>query len=233
MKALVFAAGLGERMRPLTLHTPKPLLPVGGKPLIAWHLERLAALGITDVVVNTAWLAEQFPTALGDGRRWGLRLHFVHEGATPLETGGGMLNALPLLGDAPFLVVNGDVWTDVDFAALPAEPEGEAHLVMVDNPAQHPQGDYRLDAAGRLHHDRAGACLTYAGIGVYRPSILADWRTVIGETADSQRRPPRFSIVPLQKHFMAQGRISGQHHRGQWTDVGTVERLQALDATLQ
>src|SRR2546427_61594 len=111
MKALVFAAGLGERMRPLTLHTPKPLLEVAGKPLIAWHLERLAALGVREVVVNTAWLAEQFPTTLGDGSQWGLQLHFVHEGETPLETGGGILNALPVLGDAPFLVVNGDIWT--------------------------------------------------------------------------------------------------------------------------
>ncbi|KAF1055280.1 MAG: N-acetylmuramate alpha-1-phosphate uridylyltransferase [Stenotrophomonas maltophilia] len=232
MKALVFAAGLGERMRPLTLHTPKPLLAVAGKPLIAWHLERLAALGVRDVVVNTAWLAEQFPATLGDGSTWGLRLHFVHEGATPLETGGGILNALPLLGDAPFLVVNGDIWTDFDFAQLPREPAGEAHLVMVDNPAQHPHGDYRLDDAGLLHHDRDGACLTYAGIGVYRPSIVADWRAVIGDAASSERVPPKFSVVPLQKHFMAQGRITAQHHRGCWTDVGTVDRLRALDAEL-
>lgn len=122
MKALVFAAGLGERMRPLTLHTPKPLLEVAGKPLIVWHLERLAALGVREVVVNTAWLAEQFPATLGDGSQWGLHLHFLYEGATPLETGGGILNALPVLGDAPFLVVNGDIWTDFDFATLPREP---------------------------------------------------------------------------------------------------------------
>ncbi|MBD8642309.1 MULTISPECIES: N-acetylmuramate alpha-1-phosphate uridylyltransferase MurU [unclassified Stenotrophomonas] len=232
MKALIFAAGLGERMRPLTLHTPKPLLPVAGKPLIVSHLERLAALGVRDVVVNISWLAEAFAPTLGDGRQWGVQLHFVNEGDTPLETGGGILNALPVLGDAPFLVVNGDIWTDFDFATLPREPAGQAHLVMVDNPAQHPQGDYRLDAAGLLHHDRAGACLTYAGIGVYRPSIVANWRQVIGTAAGSERTPPRFSVVPLQKHFMAQGSVTGQHHRGRWTDVGTVDRLRLLDLEL-
>ncbi|WMJ68138.1 N-acetylmuramate alpha-1-phosphate uridylyltransferase MurU [Stenotrophomonas sp. 24(2023)] len=232
MKALIFAAGLGERMRPLTLHTPKPLLAVAGKPLIAWHLERLAALGVQDVVVNTAWLAAQFPATLGDGSAWGLRLHFVHEGDTPLETGGGILNALPVLGEAPFLVVNGDIWTDFDFATLPREPNGEAHLVLVDNPPQHPQGDYRLGDDGVLHHDRNGACLTYAGIGVYRPSIVAGWRAVIGDAPGSAQVPPKFSVVPLQKHFMAQGRVTGQHHAGRWTDVGTVDRLQALDAEL-
>ncbi|MCL7713056.1 N-acetylmuramate alpha-1-phosphate uridylyltransferase MurU [Stenotrophomonas mori] len=233
MKALVFAAGLGERMRPLTEHTPKPLLRAGGKPLIAWHLERLAAAGVRDVVVNTSWLAPQFPATLGDGSRWNLRLHYAYEGPTPLETGGGMLNALPLLGEAPFLVVNGDIWTDFDFASLPREPQGEAHLVLVDNPPQHPQGDYRLDAHGRLHHDRHGPCLTYAGIGIYRPSLLAAWREVIGEPPRGDHDRPRFSVVPLQKHHMAQGRISGQHYRGHWTDVGTPQRLQALETTLR
>ncbi len=233
MKALVFAAGLGERMRPLTEHTPKPLLHAGGRPLIAWHLEKLATLGVREVVINTSWLAEQFPAALGDGSRWNLRLHYAFEGPTPLETGGGMLNALPLLGDAPFIVVNGDIWTDFDFSLLPREPAGEAHLVLVDNPPQHPQGDYRLDAQGLLHHDRDAPCLTYAGIGMYRPSILDGWRKVIGEAPGSERTPPRFSVVPLQKHFMAEGRISGQHHRGQWTDVGTPQRLQALEEALR
>ena len=233
MKALVFAAGLGERMRPLTEHTPKPLLLAGGKPLIAWHLEKLAALGVREVVINTSWLAEQFPLALGDGSRWNLRLHYAHEGPTPLETGGGMLNALPLLGDAPFLVVNGDIWTDFDFSLLPREPAGEAHLLLVDNPPQHPRGDYHLDAHGVLHDDRATPCLTYAGIGMYRPSILDGWRAVIGDAPGSERTPPRFSVVPLQQHFMAQGRISGQHYRGQWTDVGTPQRLQALEDALR
>ena len=136
MKALIFAAGLGERMRPLTDTTPKPLLEVGGKRLVEWHLEKLAACGIEDVVINTSWLAEQFPEVLGDGARWGLRIRYSHEGTTPLETGGGMLHALPLLGDESFLLVNGDTWTDLDFATLPREPEGLAHLVMVDCPPQ-------------------------------------------------------------------------------------------------
>ena len=160
-----------------------------------------------EVVINTSWLAEQFPLALGDGSRWNLRLHYAHEGPTPLETGGGMLNALPLLGDAPFLVVNGDIWTDFDFSLLPREPAGEAHLLLVDNPPQHPRGDYHLDAHGVLLDDRAAPCLSYAGIGVYRPSILDGWRAVIGDAPGSERTPPRFSVVPLQKHFMAQGRI--------------------------
>ncbi len=126
MKALIFSAGKGERMRPLTLHTPKPLLVAGGKRLIEWHLERLAAAGFKDVVINTSWLGEQFAPALGDGARWGLRLHIIDEGAVPLETGGGILNALPVLGDAPFLVVNGDVWTDVDLTTLPRDPTSDA-----------------------------------------------------------------------------------------------------------
>src|SRR5690606_34752498 len=151
MRALVFAAGLGERMRPLTDHTPKPLLEVGGKPLVAWHFERLAAAGVREVVVNTSWLAHRFPEILGDGGRWGLNIRYAFEGGTPLETGGGMLHALPMLGDAPFIAVSGDIWCDYDFARLPREPEGDAHLVLVDNPDHHPEGDFILDAAGRVH----------------------------------------------------------------------------------
>ncbi|NUS61608.1 MAG: nucleotidyltransferase family protein, partial [Lysobacter sp.] len=162
MKALILAAGLGERMRPLTNTTPKPLLEAGGKPLIAWHLEKLAAIGVQDVVVNTSWLAPRFPEVLGDGARWGLRLHYSYEGPTPLETGGGMFKALPLLGDAPFLAVNGDVWTDFDFARLPREPRGVAHLVLVDNPPQHPVGDFALQDDGRIANDGANK-LTFAG----------------------------------------------------------------------
>jgi MurNAc alpha-1-phosphate uridylyltransferase len=142
MKALLLAAGRGERMRPLTDVTPKPLLEAGGKPLLVWHLERLAALGVREAVINTSWLAEQFPRALGDGTRFGLRLSYSYEGATPLETGGGMLAALPLLGAAPFLLVNGDIHADYDLARLPREPAGLAHLVMVDTAAHAPQGDF-------------------------------------------------------------------------------------------
>ncbi|HZH43703.1 MAG TPA: nucleotidyltransferase family protein [Lysobacter sp.] len=231
MKALVFAAGLGERMRPLTEHTPKPLLRAGGKPLIAWHLEKLAVLGVREVVVNTSWLAEQFPQVLGDGSDWGLKLHFVYEGPVPLETGGGMHNALPWLGDEPFVAVNGDIWTDYDFARLPAEPHGEAHLVLVDNPAHHPRGDFALDDTGHVRADGATR-LTFAGIGVYRPSVLRHWRTVIGNAPGADATPPRFKLAPLLVAAMARDAVTGEHHRGRWTDVGTPDRLSALDRAL-
>jgi len=235
MKALVFAAGLGERMRPLTDHTPKPLLQAGGKPLIAWHLEKLAALGIIDVVVNTSWLARRFPEMLGDGSRWGLRLHYSHEGPVPLETGGGMLHALPLLGDAPFLAVNGDIWTDYHFARLPREPRGDAHLVLIDNPQHHPQGDFALDADGFLASDGASK-LTFSGIGVYRPRFLAGWRDAIGDVIDNtsgaDETPPRFRLAPLLRAAMDRGAVTGERHAGRWTDVGTPQRLRELEDSL-
>ena len=233
MKALIFAAGLGERMRPLTNHTPKPLLPAGGKPLIVWHLEKFAAIGIRDVVINTSWLAEQFPAALGDGERWNLRLHFAYEGPTPLETGGGMWNAMDALtdGDAPWLAVNGDIWSDYDFARLPHRIEDDAHLVLVDNPPQHPRGDFALDANGRLHSD-GDARLTFSGIGLYRPALFANWRDIIGAAPGANETPPRFKLAPLLRAAMARGRVSGEHHAGRWTDVGTPERLANLDTEL-
>lgn len=231
MKALIFAAGLGERMRPLTDRTPKPLLQAGGKPLIVWHLEKLAAIGVRDVVINTSWLAEQFPLSLGDGDRWGLRLSYSYEGPTPLETGGGMHRALELLGQTPFLAINGDIWSDFDFARLPQEPEGDAHLVMVDNPIQHPQGDFVLRPDGRLQPD-GDLRLTFSGIGVYRPRLLQGWRNVIGEAPGAETRPPRFKLAPLLRAAMADGRISGQFHAGRWTDVGTPQRLAQLDLEL-
>ncbi|MBU6247557.1 MAG: nucleotidyltransferase family protein [Xanthomonadaceae bacterium] len=227
--ALIFAAGLGERMRPLTDHTPKPLLPAGGKPLIAWHLEKLAALGVHYVVINTSHLADRFPETLGDGARWGLRIRYAYEGPTPLETGGGMLNALSLLGPEPFLAIAGDVWTDADLSALPAEPAGLAHLLMVDNPAHHPAGDFRLDPDGRLH---AGGepRLTYGGIGVFRRELLGGWREAAGETGTEG--PARFKLRPLLEAAMQAGCAHGSHHAGRWTDVGTPERLAELDRML-
>ena len=231
MRALVFAAGLGERMRPLTDTTPKPLLVAGGKPLIVWHLEKLAALGIIEVVVNTSWLAQRFPEVLGDGSRWGLRLHYSHEGPVPLETGGGMLHALPLLGDAPFLAVNGDIWTDYDFARLPQAPAGDAHLVLVDNPAHHPTGDFALQADGRVLSD-GGARLTFSGIGVYRPELFLDWRAVVGDAPGARDTPPRFRLAPLLRAAMRRHAVSGERHAGAWTDVGTPQRLADLDRAL-
>ena len=232
MKALLFAAGRGERMRPLTETTPKPLLEVGGKPLIVWQLERLAAAGLREVVINTAHLGAQFPPALGDGARWGLRLRFLHEGDTPLETGGGLLNALPWLGDASFLVINGDVWCDADLAALPREPRGLGHLLLVENPPHHAGGDFALGADGVLSREGAPR-LTYAGIGVLRPALLEGWRTIIGEAPGARESPPRFRLAPLLFAAAARGELSGQRHAGEWVDVGTVERLQALDARLR
>ncbi|WP_342315930.1 N-acetylmuramate alpha-1-phosphate uridylyltransferase MurU [Lysobacter sp. FW306-1B-D06B] len=230
MKALIFAAGLGERMRPLTNHTPKPLLRAGGKALIEWHLEKLAAMGVREVVVNTSWLAAQFPQHLGDGAQWGLSIRYSFEGDAPLETGGGMLHALPLLGDAPFLLVNGDVWTDYDFTRLPREPDGLAHLVMVDRPPQATQGDFALDADGLVRSEGENR-LTYAGIGVYRPQLLDGWRVHTTDTG-ADETPPRFRLAPILRAFMPQGLITGEHHRGRWTDVGTPERLAGLEREL-
>ena len=218
-RALIFAAGRGERMRPLSDATPKPLLSVGGKRLIEWHLEKLAAAGVRDVVINTSHLAEQFPAVLGTGARWDLRIHYSYEGPEPLETGGGMQRALPLLGAAPFIAVNGDIWTDFHFSTLPQDPRGLAHLVLVDNPVHHPRGDFALrDACVR---DEEEGRLTFAGIGVYRPELLA------------AHAPGKYSIVPLLRAAMRAGSVSGEHFRGAWSDVGTPQRLAALDADLK
>ena len=227
--ALIFAAGLGERMRPLTDHTPKPLLVARGKPLIVWHLEKLAAIGVHYVVINTSHLAEQFPETLGDGARWGLRIRYAYEGPTPLETGGGMLHALPLLGPEPFIVINGDVWTDADFGVLPAEPEDVAHLLMVSNPAHHPRGDFALGDDGKLR-DEGDARLTYGGIGVYRRELLDNWQDVVGHQDPPSEKHPRFKLAPLLRAAMQRGEVGGSYHRGEWTDVGSPERLAALNA---
>lgn len=231
MKALILAAGLGERMRPLTNTTPKPLLPVGGKRLIEWHLEKLAVIGVRDVVINLSWLAEQFPATLGDGERFGLRIRYSREGAIPLETGGGMWHAISLLGDDdPFIAVNGDIWTDYDFASLPDAPAGDAHLVLIDNPPHHPTGDFRLLPNGGLAPEGTGK-LTFSGIGVYRPRLFDDWRHVIGDTPGAGKSPPRFQLAPLLRAAMRRDAVSGEHFTGRWTDVGTPARLQELDAS--
>jgi MurNAc alpha-1-phosphate uridylyltransferase len=233
MKALVFAAGLGERMRPLTLATPKPLLEAGGKPLIAWHLEKLAVIGVDEIIVNTSWLAPTFAQTLGDGSRWGLRLHYLFEGDTPLETGGGMWNALDALsaGDAPFIAVNGDIWSDYDFARLPREPDCVAHLVLVDNPAHNAAGDFALDS-DRVRSEGI-ARLTFSGIGVYRRELFDGWRAIVGDAPGAAETPPRFKLAPLLRAAMHRDAVSGEHHRGAWTDVGTPERLAMLDASLR
>jgi MurNAc alpha-1-phosphate uridylyltransferase len=218
MKVMLLAAGRGDRMRPLTDHTPKPLLEVGGKPLIVWHLERLAAAGFQDVVINTSWLGEQIPAALGNGGCWGLRIAYSQEPWPALETGGGLFRALPLLGPEPFLLVNGDVYTDINFTALRLAPGDLGQLVLVANPAHHPQGDFQLDGS-RITEDR-GNKFTYSGIGILHPALFEG-------CSDG-----RFPLAPLLFKARAAGRLGGQHHPGYWLDVGTSERLAELDAHL-
>ena len=229
--ALIFAAGRGVRMGHLTDHTPKPLLQVGGKRLIEWILEKLAAAGYRKVVINTSHLAEQFPAILGDGSRWGVTIQYAYEGPTALETGGGMLHALSMLDTESYLAINADVWCDVDLSTLPAKPAGLAHLLLVDNPPQHPHGDFVLGAAGVLA-DEGEPRLTFSGIGVYRSDLLNGWREVIGTPDDVDNAWPRFKLVPLLRAAMHDGQVSGHHHAGVWSDVGTPARLDALRAEL-
>lgn len=218
--ALIFAAGLGERMRPLTDRTPKPLLMAGGKPLIVWHLEKLAAVGVHYVVINTSHLADQFPETLGDGSRWGLRIRYAYEGPTPLETGGGMLNALPLLGPEPFIAVSADIYCDYDYAKLPWEPAGLAHLVMVPNPDWHAAGDFVL-RDGRLQEQGAGERLTFGNIGVYRPQFVHG------------HAPGRFKLLPLYQQAMRDGQLSGERYDSFWRNLGNPAQLAELDAHLR
>ena len=207
MKAMVLAAGRGERMRPLTDHTPKPLLVAGGKPLIAWHLEALARAGIREVIVNLSWLGPQIRAALGDGRQFGVQLQYSEEGSPPLETGGGIFHALPLLGPAPFLVVNGDTFTDIDLGSLDLSAAADARLVMVSNPPQHPQGDFVLD--GERLVVGPGPTLTYSGIGIFSPALFAAAPRAISTAAAAQARD--------------RGRPSARTapYRGMALDIGT------------
>lgn len=211
-RAMIFAAGRGERMRPLSETTPKPLLHAGGKMLIEHHLEKLAAAGVEEVVINTAHLADQFPAALGDGARWGLRIRYSYEGPEPLETGGGLRHALPLLGAEPFIGVAADIVSDFDYSSL-SIPQGRlAHLVMVPNPRFNVRGDFWLDGA-RLNEDGVGERLTFSSIGVYRPELVA------GETA------ARFKILPMYQNAMRTAELSGEKYSGFWMNVGTPEQL--------
>lgn len=222
MKAFILAAGRGERMRPLTDHTPKPLLLAGGKPLIVWHLERLQAAGFREVVINHAHLGEQIEASLGDGSRYGLAIRYSPEPPGALETAGGIAHALDLLGDEPFLVVNGDVWCDWDFRRAQALTRRAAHLVFVDNPPQHASGDFCLDGDRvRYASEACGPTLTYAGTGVFSPSFFA-----------TVARGAVMKMRPLLDAAIAQGIVTGEHHAGRWVDVGTPERLAELDQQL-
>ena len=208
MKAMILAAGKGERLRPLTLHTPKPLVRAGGTPLIEFHVRALAAAGFSELVINHAWLGQQIEDYLGDGSRFGLRIAYSAEGE-PLETGGGIFKALPLLGDEPFLVVNGDIWTDYDFAALRHPLQGLAHLVLVDNPAHHLGGDFRL-RDGRVADAADGeTSFTYSGMAVLHPRLFAGCQA------------GAFKLAPLLRAAMADGQVSGEYFAGRWIDVGT------------
>jgi len=224
MKAMILAAGRGERMRPLTDETPKPLLAVGGKPLIVWHIEALVRAGIRDIVINHAHLGHLLEAALGDGGRYGARIAWSPEGEA-LETAGGIANALPLLGDEPFAVINGDIACDFDYARLtPAGTSLEArdllaHLVLVPNPPHHPQGDFAL-SDGRVA-ERGKPMYTFSGIGLYSPALFAG----IARGAKAQ-------LAPLLRAAMPDGKVSGELYAGRWMDVGTPERLAELDRLL-
>ena len=219
MKAMILAAGKGERMRPLTLHTPKPLVRAGGVPLIEYHLNALRRAGFEQVVINHAWLGQQIEDHLGDGQRFGLSIRYSPEGE-PLETGGGIFRALPLLGDEPFVVVNGDIWTDYDFTALRRPLAGLAHLVMIDNPAHNPAGDFSL-VDGQVQEAAVDTeRLTYSGIAILHRSLFAGCR----EGA--------FKLAPLLREAMRQGKVTGEHFGGCWIDVGTHERLAQVEHML-
>ncbi|HEX5802187.1 MAG TPA: nucleotidyltransferase family protein [Azospira sp.] len=227
MKAMILAAGRGERMRPLTDTTPKPLLVAGGKPLIVWHIERLAAAGFRELVINHAHLGEQLEAALGDGGRWGVHIAWSAEPPGALETAGGIAQALPLLGNAPFLVVNGDIWCDWDFRRahdIVLSPQRLAHLLMMANPAHHAGGDFGLDETrtpAQLTLAGSGPTLTYCGIGAFHPAFFAG----VPRGAVMKLRPLLDAAIP-------RAIVSGERHTGRWVDVGTPERLAALDREL-
>lgn len=218
MRAMILAAGKGERMRPLTLNTPKPLIPVAGVPLIEYHLRALAQAGFDEVVINHAWLGEKIEAYLGDGAQFGVQIQYSAE-SQPLETGGGIYQALKYFDNQPFVVVNGDIWTDYDFASLRKPLTGLAHLVLTDNPEHHPEGDFALQE-GRVTLDIDAPGLTYAGIAVLHPQLFADCFA------------GAFKLAPVLRDAMREGRVSGEHFTGHWIDVGTPERLAAAEDLL-
>lgn len=221
MKAMILAAGLGSRMRPLTNHLPKPLLSVGGKPLIVWHLERLKRNSFQDIVINIAWLGHKIPELLGSGEQFGLSIKYSDEQSeAQLETGGGIIKALPLLGDEPFLVVSGDIWCDYEFTPVsPLQGDDLGHLVLVDNPPHHPDGDFLLEA-DRVY-GAGDSQLTYGGIAYFHPDLF------------KQRQHGKQAIAPIMREAMLDKLISGEHHKGVWQDIGTPERLAELDCSLR
>ncbi len=229
MKAMILAAGRGERMRPLTDTCPKPLLKVGSEPLIGWHLRRLQAAGFQNIVINHAWLGQQIEDTLGDGADYGVNIAYSPEGESGLETAGGIATALPLLGQEPFLVINGDVLTDIDFAAaLPIGADmrenGQlAHLWLVNNPEHNPNGDFGLDNHQYVHGEAwQKQAYTFSGMGVYHPDLFAN---IVPKT--------KAKLAPLLREAMMNQQVSGQLHNKTWIDVGTIERLQAANDWVQ
>jgi len=214
MKAMILAAGRGERMRPLTDAIPKPLLRVGGQCLIEYHLMALQRAGIREAVINLGHLGEQIQTLLGDGQRYGLSIRYSHEGDHILDTGGGIHHALPMMGEEPFLVINGDIFTDFPFESLRGREVALAHVVLVANPVHHPQGDFSL--MGEMVHAEGEPRFTFSGIGVYRPELFAGCSAGV------------FPLAPLLRHAMAAGQVSGEFYAGMWCDVGTPARLSEL-----
>ncbi|MCG9729817.1 nucleotidyltransferase family protein [Shewanella sp. Isolate13] len=215
MKVMILAAGRGERLRPLTDSLPKPLVEVAGKPLIVYHIEKLAAAGFNEIVINHAWLGHKLVETLGDGSQWQVSIQYSEE-TSALETGGGIKQALSLLGDEPFLVINGDIFIDELPAIAALESHKLAHLWLVDNPQQHPNGDFSLH--GSQVSDVGSDKLTFSGMGVYHPQLFKE--TPAGA----------FALAPLLREAMANGLVSGSHYNHYWCDVGTIERLTQIEA---
>lgn len=220
--AMILAAGKGERMRPLTETTPKPLLKVAGKALIEYQIEKLVQAGVEQIVINQGWLGDQLPQTLGNGERYGVSIQYSNEQdyPEPLETAGGIIKALPLLGDEPFIVVNGDVWTDYDYAQLPVQLTGLAHLVLVANPPHNTQGDFAISERGLVinpNSDTPQSCYTFSGMAIYDPAMFAKLPT------------QRQALAPLLKKAMQTQQVSGEYYPGDWRDIGTPERLQELN----
>ena len=220
MKAMILAAGRGERMRPMTDHTPKPLLPVAGKPIIEHTINQLVSAGFTEIVINHARFGRQIEDYLGNGKHFGVSIAYSPEGDEPLETAGGIINALPLLGKEAFLVVNGDIATDFPFAELKKVSVDLAHLVLVDNPIHHTNGDFSLNKSGRIT-ENDDPLFTFSGIGLYHPDLF------------SKTPPGKSKLAPLLRAAIKENKVTGQHYSGFWMDIGTPERLLELDSHLR
>ncbi|AOE49120.1 N-acetylmuramate alpha-1-phosphate uridylyltransferase MurU [Kangiella sediminilitoris] len=220
MKAMILAAGRGERMRPLTDRHPKPLLKVDGRALIEWHIEALKEAGINEILINTSWLGDQIPEYLGDGGYWGVNLTFSHE-PNALETAGGIRKALDFFDDEPFIVVSGDVWSEYNYEQLLSQPTKSAHIVLAPNPEHHPEGDFQL-RDDNLVIAEGDDKYTFSGIGVYHPKVFAD--VPLGEP---------YPLAPLLRELMVEAEVTGELMEGRWHDVGTPERLKKLNESFQ